>query len=326
MRAELARLQRMAEEKGTVHDPRVLRAIAHPVRNRILTELSAGRTDAGRRHRRGARASRPTRPASTCASSPSTASSWRRRRRPATSATASGRSADDGGLSIDVGALEKQPGGKAAATVFLRNAAGYAHQLVEAAYGQDRAPETHRSTMDTAVRLTKDEAAQLATEVAELVQRWTERNRGRDRRPHDVRLPRDAAAPARRRRRRRRGRRLMPARLKVLTPEQLADAPTRKALVKHYLAVLEQRAPGRSVEVRVPPYAAVQVVPGRPPHPRHAAGRRRDRRRDLARGRDRSYDLARGGRQRQGRRQRRAHRPLGLPPARRPGLASAPCT
>lgn len=53
----------------------------------------------------------------------------------------------------------------------------------------------------------------------------------------------------------------MPARLKVLTPEQLADADT-KALVKHYLAVLEERAPGRSVEVRVPPYAAVQVVPG----------------------------------------------------------------
>lgn len=57
----------------------------------------------------------------------------------------------------------------------------------------------------------------------------------------------------------------MPARLKVLTPEQLAAADTTsdtRLLVKHYLAVLEQRAPGRSVEVRVPPYAAVQVVPG----------------------------------------------------------------
>ncbi|MCY7401162.1 MAG: sterol carrier family protein [Nocardioides sp.] len=53
----------------------------------------------------------------------------------------------------------------------------------------------------------------------------------------------------------------MPTRLKILTPEQLATADTR-ALVKHYLAVLEDRAPGRSVEVRVPPYAAVQVIPG----------------------------------------------------------------
>ncbi len=57
----------------------------------------------------------------------------------------------------------------------------------------------------------------------------------------------------------------MPARLRVLSPDQLASASAQsdtKALVKHYLAVLEQRAPGRSVEVRVPPYAAVQVVPG----------------------------------------------------------------
>jgi putative sterol carrier protein len=35
-----------------------------------------------------------------------------------------------------------------------------------------------------------------------------------------------------------------------------------KAEVKHYLAVLQERAPGRSVEVRVPPYAAVQVIGG----------------------------------------------------------------
>jgi hypothetical protein len=35
-----------------------------------------------------------------------------------------------------------------------------------------------------------------------------------------------------------------------------------RLLVKHFLAVLEARAPGHSVEVRVPPYAAVQVIPG----------------------------------------------------------------
>lgn len=57
----------------------------------------------------------------------------------------------------------------------------------------------------------------------------------------------------------------MPARLKVLTADQLAAAQAQgdvRAQVKHYLAVLETRAPGRSVEVRVPPFAAVQVVPG----------------------------------------------------------------
>lgn len=36
----------------------------------------------------------------------------------------------------------------------------------------------------------------------------------------------------------------------------------RRAVTKHLLALLVQRAPGRSVEVRVPPYAAVQCIPG----------------------------------------------------------------
>jgi hypothetical protein len=33
-------------------------------------------------------------------------------------------------------------------------------------------------------------------------------------------------------------------------------------VVKHFLAELSHRSPGRSVEVRVPPYAAVQAVAG----------------------------------------------------------------
>ena len=35
-----------------------------------------------------------------------------------------------------------------------------------------------------------------------------------------------------------------------------------RAEVKRTLALLAQRAPGRSVEVRIPPYAAVQCVEG----------------------------------------------------------------
>jgi Bacterial SCP ortholog len=42
-------------------------------------------------------------------------------------------------------------------------------------------------------------------------------------------------------------------------PRQPADV---KAMTKHLLAVLADRAPGHSVEVRVPPYAAVQCIPG----------------------------------------------------------------
>jgi hypothetical protein len=41
-----------------------------------------------------------------------------------------------------------------------------------------------------------------------------------------------------------------------------------RAAVKESLAALAERAPGRSVEVRVPPFGAVQCVPG----PRHTRG------------------------------------------------------
>jgi hypothetical protein len=40
------------------------------------------------------------------------------------------------------------------------------------------------------------------------------------------------------------------------------DQADLRMLSKHFMAVLEERAPGHSVEVRVPPYAAVQVIPG----------------------------------------------------------------
>ena len=62
----------------------------------------------------------------------------------------------------------------------------------------------------------------------------------------------------------------MPARLRLAPPAEvtaaLAASPRTeeqtRLLVKHFMAVLEGRAPGRSVGVRVPPYAAVQAVEG----------------------------------------------------------------
>ena len=70
----------------------------------------------------------------------------------------------------------------------------------------------------------------------------------------------------------------MPARSRPLPPAELVgvlehidaaraagenprDADVRAA-VKHFLAVLTERFPGKSVEVRVPPYAAVQCIEG----------------------------------------------------------------
>jgi hypothetical protein len=65
----------------------------------------------------------------------------------------------------------------------------------------------------------------------------------------------------------------VPARLKPASADQVAaaweavraeegDAEALRLLTKHYLAVLAARHPGRSVEVRVPPYAAVQCIGG----------------------------------------------------------------
>ncbi len=65
----------------------------------------------------------------------------------------------------------------------------------------------------------------------------------------------------------------MPARLREAAAADVASARARlladeatrddlRLLVKHALAVLQRRAPGSAVEVRVPPYSAIQVIGG----------------------------------------------------------------
>ena len=62
----------------------------------------------------------------------------------------------------------------------------------------------------------------------------------------------------------------MPARLRPAPYAEVRDAlaasprspEQTRLLVKHFLAVLAERSPGASVEVRVPPYAAAQAVAG----------------------------------------------------------------
>lgn len=46
------------------------------------------------------------------------------------------------------------------------------------------------------------------------------------------------------------------------------DRPTRATVVRYLLQLLAEKAPGNSVEVRVPPFGAVQVLEG----PRHTRG------------------------------------------------------
>ena len=162
-----------------VHDPTVLRAIAHPVRNRILGELSA------QGQLRAADLSREL-------GVPANAVSFHLRQLAkyglVEEAVGEGRDrrdrvwklVDEQGLDLDLTAMEDQPGGAAAAAVFRSHAAGWAHTLVDAAYSGPRPDGVHRSITDQTLRLTKDEARELTGELSEVLNSWVARTRGRD--------------------------------------------------------------------------------------------------------------------------------------------------
>jgi DNA-binding transcriptional ArsR family regulator len=160
-----------------LHDPRVLRAIAHPVRNRILTEL-----DAGGPLRAADIAVRLGIPANSASfhlrqlakfglveEDPTAARDRRDRVWKAT---------EESGYDVSLNEVEKSPGGKAASAVFRRTKAAWSHHLIDLAYGDDRTPGVHRAVSEQAVRLTKAEANQLTDELIGLVDGWRTRTRG----------------------------------------------------------------------------------------------------------------------------------------------------
>jgi DNA-binding transcriptional ArsR family regulator len=160
-----------------VHDPQVLRAIAHPVRNRILSELDA------RGSLRAADIARlldiPANQASfhlrqlakygLVEEDPDAGRDRRDRVWKAVSAD---------GLSVDLKRLEQLPDGKAAAAVFRRNAASWGHLVVDRVYSSEREEGTYTSLTDSSLLLSREEAPQFAAELTELVERWAERTRG----------------------------------------------------------------------------------------------------------------------------------------------------
>ncbi len=162
-----------------VHDPTVLRAIAHPVRNRILGELSA---------------QGPLRAADLSAELgvPANQASFHLRQLAkyglVEEAVGEGRDrrdrvwrlVDEQGLDLDMSALAKQPGGAAAAAVFRSQAAGWAHTLVDTAYDGPGRDGIHRSITEETLRLTAEEARELTAELSTLLQTWATRTRGRD--------------------------------------------------------------------------------------------------------------------------------------------------
>ncbi|CAI9412542.1 winged helix-turn-helix domain-containing protein [Nocardioides sp. T2.26MG-1] len=158
-------------------DPRVLRAIAHPTRNRILSELFA----AG-----------PLRAAdiSRLIDVPANQASFHLRQLAkyglVEEAPDEGRDkrdrvwrlVDPDGVSFRTKEMLERPGGKAAYAVFQRNAVAWGHHLVDRALTPDPEPGRHKSVSEWALRLTPEESQELLGEIGEVVERWRGRTQG----------------------------------------------------------------------------------------------------------------------------------------------------
>jgi len=166
-------------EPEKVSDPRVLRAIAHPVRNRVLAELHA--TGPARAADIAALIDVPANQASfhlrqlakygLVEEAPELARDGRDR---------VWRTVHEHGLSVSLEDLEATPGGKAAVGVFRRHASAQAHDLVEAAYLRRKDKTHHGLTAEHALRLTADEAREFAGELTDLVEAWRQRTTGHE--------------------------------------------------------------------------------------------------------------------------------------------------
>jgi predicted ArsR family transcriptional regulator len=166
-------------ETYKTHDPRVLRAIAHPVRVRILHELNA--TGPSRAADLADDLDIPANQASfhlrqlakygLVVEAPEQARDRRDR---------VWKVVSESGIQLDLSAMDKEPGGPAAVDVWSEHSRQFSHAVVDAIYASARDEDTFGHLSQGALRLTKDEATALATELAEVTHRWSTRTRGRD--------------------------------------------------------------------------------------------------------------------------------------------------
>jgi len=168
----------MPYDPPPMSDPRVLRALAHPTRGRILDELGA---------------SGPMRAADIgeALGIPANQASFHLRQlakygviRPAPEAARDKRDRvwklpDERGFRLDVQDISKRPGGKAAVSVFRQNKAAWAHRLVDEGFSFKKRKDTFSAIVDQTLKLTKDEAAEFMGEVDEVLSRWADKTRGR---------------------------------------------------------------------------------------------------------------------------------------------------
>jgi DNA-binding transcriptional ArsR family regulator len=161
-------------------DPRVLRAIAHPVRTRVLDELQA---------------SGPARAADIARELgiPANQASFHLRQLAKYGLVEEApeeardkrdrvwRAAATGGYRVELGKLAEEPGGRAAVEVFRSSKLAWLHQVVDRSFAMSRKEGRGVfSTSDHALKLTDAEAHQLREEIDDLVDSWADRTRGRD--------------------------------------------------------------------------------------------------------------------------------------------------
>lgn len=158
---------------ATYDDPRVLRAIAHPTRNRILAELGATGTSraADLAHALDIPANQASFHLRQLAKyglveeAPEEARDRRDR---------VWRLTDDESISFRTQDVAAHPGGEAAVEVFRRTASARGHRLVEAAHAPADG-EVVRLINDDAVRLSNDEVLELSSHLVEVVEQWRRR-------------------------------------------------------------------------------------------------------------------------------------------------------
>lgn len=157
-------------------DPRILRAIAHPARNRILSELYASGS------LRAADVARildiPANQASfhlrqlakygLVEEAPEEARDKRDR---------VWRMAPEDGVSFRTSDVLAQPGGEAAVEVYRHSARAWGHHLVDRSLIEKNG-ETF--VFNSALRLSPEEVAEYAADIEALNRRWHERTRGHD--------------------------------------------------------------------------------------------------------------------------------------------------
>jgi len=162
---------------ATYDDPRILRAIAHPTRNRVLHELSAAGS------LRAADIAKRT-------GIPANQASFHLRQLAKYGlvevAPDAGRDKRDRvwrlvdeDITVSPRQIVEQPGGEAAYSVFQRSSVAWGHLLVDQAFQISREEDdpAKRIVSESSLRLTKDDAERLPRDLNEVVARYREAGR-----------------------------------------------------------------------------------------------------------------------------------------------------